>query len=242
VLVFQVVMGALVFGWSAWRLVQSRVAVHFARFRELRAFALPSLVIGICSPLSFLIIRNCIGEFLSPHDVGLIQGLWRVSDWVTAVAGGVLSLYWLPRMAAAPDHAELRQLLKRALLNVMVPSALVLAVLALLSSFALKVLLSDEFELPLHVSILILTGDAVRVLSWLYLFVLYACKATRLISLGELLSLPLFASILLFLGDSMTLTRIGAAWLLTYAIYAGFNAFAVSRVMRTPGMKNSKAT
>ena len=242
VLVFQAAAGTLVIGWFAWRLLRSSASVHFARFRELSVFALPSLAIGICSPLSFLIIRNCIGEFLSTRDVGLIHGLWRASDWVTVLAGGVLSLYWLPRMAKASNHAELHQLLRRAFYNVVVPSALALAILALLASSALKVLFTDKFELPFHVSVLILAGDAVRVLAWMFLFALYACKATRLIAVGELLSLPLFASSLLLLGDSMTLTKIGAMWLATYTIYAGFNAYAVARVMRSTGMRRSKAT
>jgi drug/metabolite transporter (DMT)-like permease len=158
------------------------------------------------------------------------------------LAGGVLSLYWLPRMANASNPAELRKLLRRAFYNVVVPSALALAVLALLASSALRVLFTDQFELPFHVSVLILAGDAVRVLAWLFLFSLYACKATRLIAVGELLSLPLFASSLLLLGDSMTPTKIGAMWLATYTIYAGFNAYAIARVMRSPGTRHPKAT
>jgi O-antigen/teichoic acid export membrane protein len=242
VLGFQAAAGALVIGWSAWQLLRSSVSIHFVHFRELSVFALPSLAIGICSPLSFLIIRNCIGESLSTHDVGLIHALWRASDWVTVLASGVLSLYWLPRMAKASSSAELRILLRRAFYKVVVPSALALSILAWLSSSALKVLFTDKFELPFHVSILILGGDAVRILAWLFLFSLYACKATRLIAMGELLSLPLFASSLLLLGDSMTLTKIGAMWLLTYTIYAGFNAYAVARVMRSSGIRTSKVT
>jgi len=203
---------------------------------------LPGLVIGICSPLSFLIVRNCIGESLSTHEVGLLHALWRASDWITALASGVLSLHWLPRMASAADTAQLSPLLRRAFLQVVVPSTLALALLAWLSSSALHVLFTDKFELPFHVSALILAGDAVRVLAWLFLFALYAPRATRLIAIGEFLSLPLFATSLLWLGDAMTPTRIGAMWLLTYVIYAGFNACALARVMRPPTIERSNVT
>ena len=241
VLIFQAAMGTLVIVWFAWRLLRSRVSIHFARLRELSIFVWPSLAIGICSPLSFIIIRNCIGEALSTRDVGLIHGLWRASDWVTVLAGGVLSLYWLPRMAKAANHAELRGMLRRAFLEVVVPSTVALAILALLTSTALKVLFTAQFELPFHVSMLILAGDAVRVLAWLFLFALYACKATRLITIGEVLSLPLFAASLVWLGDAMTPAMIGVMWLLTYTIYAGFNAYAVVRVMRAPGSPHPNA-
>lgn len=242
VLGFHAAAGAAVMGWFVWQWLRSSDSVRFVRFRELSVFALPGLAIGICSPLSFLIIRNCIGESLSTHEVGLLHALWRASDWITAMAGGVLSLYWLPRMASAAGAAQWSRLLRRAFLEVVVPSALALALLAWLSSSALHVLFTDKFELPFHVSALILAGDAVRVLAWLFLFALYARKATRLIAIGELLSLPLFAAILLWLGDTMTPTKIGAMWLLTYAIYAGFNAYALARVMRSSAIERSKAT
>ena len=240
VLGFHAVAGATVMGRFVWQRLRSSGSVRFVRFRELSVFALPGLVIGICSPLSFLIIRNCIGESLSMHEVGLLHALWRASDWITALAGGVLSLYCLPRMAGAADAAQWNPLLRRAFLEVVVPSAIALALLAWLSTSALHVLFSDKFELPFHVSALILAGDAVRVLAWLFLFALYARKATRLIAIGELLSLPLFAASLLWMGDTMTLTRIGAMWLLTYAIYAGFNAYAFARVMRSSAIERSR--
>ena len=50
------------------------------------------------------------------------------------------------------------------------------------------------------------------------------------------------AARLLWLGDTMTPTKIGAMWLLTYAIYAGFNAYALARVMRSSAIERSKAT
>ena len=62
-----------------------------------------------------------------------------------------------------------------------------------------------------------------------------------LISIVLFLSLPLFAASLLWLGDTMTPTKIGAMWLLTYAIYAGFNAYALARVMRSSAIGGSKA-
>lgn len=239
VLGFHAAAGTAVMCWLAWQRLRSSDSVRFVRFRELGVFALPGLVVGICSPLSFLIVRNCIGESLSMDEVGLLHALWRASDWITTLAGGVLSLYWLPRMASAADAAQLSPLLRRAFLEVVVPSTLALALLACLSSSALHVLFTDTFELPFHVSALILAGDAVRVLAWLFLFALYARRATRLIAIGELLSLPLFAASLLWLGDTMTPTKIGAMWLLTYAVYAGFNAYALARVMRTPAIERS---
>ena len=73
-------------------------------------------------------------------------------------------------------------------------------------------------------------GDALRMLSWIFLFGLFACCAGWAVSVGELLSLPLFAALLWLLPGPLSLPAIGLAWMLSYAVYAGFNGWALRRV------------
>ena len=49
-------------------------------------------------------------------------------------------------------------------------------------------------------------------------------------SVGELLSLPLLAALLWLLPGPLSLPAIGLAWMLSYAVYAGFNGWALRRV------------
>jgi hypothetical protein len=46
---------------------------------------------------------------------------------------------------------------------------------------------------------------------------------------GELLSLPLFAALLLGAGGDLTLERAGACWVAAYIAYAAFNFWAARR-------------
>jgi hypothetical protein len=63
--------------------------------------------------------------------------------------------------------------------------------------------------------------------SWIFLFGLFARGAGRAVTLGEFLSLPLFALLLWLLPDKMTLPMIGLCWILSYAAYGIFNALAL---------------
>lgn len=67
----------------------------------LRRYLLPGFTIGIATPLAALAARDIVSAAMSWHEVGLLQALWRVSDWVGNVAAGVMAVYFLPRFAAA---------------------------------------------------------------------------------------------------------------------------------------------
>jgi hypothetical protein len=69
----------------------------------------------------------------------------------------------------------------------------------------------------------------VRIASWVALFALYAMRRTAAIAIGELLSLPLFTALLALSGERLTLELAGALWLLSFAVYCGFNLWAVRR-------------
>ena len=84
-------------------LLMSKAGPGGKRFEQrphpLRRYILPGLSIGILSPLSMLLARSAVGEALSWHDAGVLQALFRLADWVCAIAGGFLSLVYLPRFA-----------------------------------------------------------------------------------------------------------------------------------------------
>jgi O-antigen/teichoic acid export membrane protein len=93
-------------------------------------------------------------------------------------------------------------------------------------------LYDGAFEVPDLVAALFYAGDLVRIAAWLPLFALYALGRTRLLIVGEFLSLPLFALLLWALGDRLTLVGAGVAWVSAYVVYAAFNAVALLRASR----------
>jgi PST family polysaccharide transporter len=200
-----------------------------ARSHPLRRYVLPGLAIGILSPASMLVARGVVGESLSWHEAGVLQSLWRVSDWICGVAAGILSVYFLPRFAAVRASPLLAHELRRATAWTLLPSLVAFAALFLVHRPLLGALYDPGFRASDEAVALIFAGSAVRIASWIPLFALYATRRTTAITVGELFSLPLFAALLVALGKHMTLETAGALWLVSYTVYGAFNFWALRR-------------
>ena len=195
----------------------------------LRRYILPGLAVGILGPASLIAARAAVGDVLSWHEAGVLQALWRLTDWVGALAAGILSLVFLPRLAAARSDADFNALLERAAKLVLIPSAIVFAAFYLWHRPLLALLYEPGVVASDAAVALLLAGSWVRVVSWLPLFALYALKRTRAIALGELLSLPLFAALVVAAGDRLSLELACGFWLAAYIAYAAFNLWAARR-------------
>ena len=205
--------------------------------RALERYILPGVAIGVLSPLSLLLARTLVAHALSWHESGVLQALWRMSDWICGLAMGVLSVLYLPRMAAAYPQPGLGPVLRESMKTVFAPAAVLFIVLFAFHRPLLATLYDESFEAsPLAVA-LIFAGSLLRIAAWISLFGLYAALRTRAIAIGEFLSLPLFVVLAYALGERLTLEAAGALWLVTFAVYAAFNFWA----LRTP-MTNRLAT
>lgn len=204
-------------------------AARRAEDRALERYILPGVAIGILSPVSMLVVRSVVAESLSWHEAGVLQALWRISDWICGLAAGLLSVVYLPRLAAAHPRGALARVLGESMRTVLVPSALLFLLLFALHRPLLEALYDSSFQAsPLAVALLF-AGSVVRIAAWIPLFGLYAALRTRAIAVGELLSLPLFAALAWLAGDHLTLELAGLLWLASYAAYAAFNVWALRR-------------
>ncbi len=226
---FAFAVPALVVLFVTWR--RSATPDSTAEWRHslrlLRRYVPAGLVIGILSPASMLAARTIVSSAMSWHDTALLQSLWRISDWVGSVAAGILSVYFLPKLAAAYETPQFDAVLKRAAWMTIGPSALVLALLLGLQQPILSMLYDRSFRIPDATVALFLAGSLVRIAAWVPLFALYAKRRTLAIVLGEFLSLPLFALLLGVFSEGLTLELLSVLWLASYLAYGAFNLCAV---------------
>jgi PST family polysaccharide transporter len=195
----------------------------------LQRYVLPGVVIGILSPASMIVARSLVADALSWHESGVLQALWRLSDWICGFASGVLSVLYLPRFAAAYPQARLAPVLRESARTVLLPSALLFLLLFAFYSPVLEALYDPSFRAPPLAAALLFAGSLARIAAWIPLFGLYAAARTRAIAVGELLSLPLFAVLAFAAGDRLTLEVVGALWLATYLAYGMFNFWALRK-------------
>ena len=223
----------LIIGSVIWRTIRKlsqagdRQANGTEYFHKLVRFVPVGLAIGIMSPVSMLLIRGLLSGMLSWNDVGYLQALWRSSDWVTATAAGVLSLVFLPRLSSTYGSAQFKREMMRAGGVVLIPAACLLLSIYLNQRTMLATLYDARFAVSNETAALFLLGSWVRIVSWVFLFGLFAAHRTRMIVAGEVLSLPLLALLLWMFADGMTLERTALIYLVSYIFYSGFNVAAL---------------
>jgi hypothetical protein len=193
------------------------------------AYVLPGLSVGILSPASMLVARAIVAEQISWHEAGVLQALWRITDWVGAIGWGVLTVVFLPRLALASGGPGLSAELGRTLAFVCLPAAAALLGLGVALRPLLALLYDPTFSVSHTAAALFLCGSALRMAAWAALVGLYARRATIAIAAGELLSLPLFALLLAAWPARLTLEAVALAWLIAFAAYAAFNFAALAR-------------
>ncbi len=195
----------------------------------LRRYVLPGLAIGVLTPLGAVAARDIVSAAMSWHEVGLLQALWRVSDWVGNVAAGVMAVHFLPRLAAAHGTPRFAQELRRAAFATLVPSAVALAAIGALHRSVFSLLYDESFQTTDATVALFFAGTLARIASWLPLYALYAMRRTGPLVVGEFLSMPLFAALLAAYPGPLSLETAGALWLAAYVGYGLFNLWAVGR-------------
>ena len=198
----------------------------------LERYIVPGLAIGVLSPASLLVARSVVGESLSWHESGVLQALWRVSDWVCGLASGIMAVVYLPRLAAAHGSEAFRGVVLQALGTVLLPSAALFALMFAAHGPLLELLYDASFRASPASVALVFAGNVLRIGSWIALYALYAAVRTRAIAAGELLSLPLFAGLLFAARDRLTLELAGLLWLASYVVYCAFNFWALTRKVR----------
>ncbi|MDE2364225.1 MAG: hypothetical protein KGM42_16235 [Hyphomicrobiales bacterium] len=195
----------------------------------LRRFLLAGISIGVMSPASTIWARAELAHQLSWDEVAQLQALWRASEWVNGIAGGLIGLVFLPRMAAARSRIAFLSELERAFRLLLAPAAAVYVLFWLAQGWIMPFLYTERFLMPAGASALFLVGDTLRLASWIPLHGLYASERTTAIATGEFLSLPLFALLLTVLPQA-SLASAGACYAAAYLVYLSFNLWCVHRL------------
>lgn len=238
---------SLIIGGAIWRYLRKLLQADDKQadgaeyFQKLVKFIPVGLAIGIMSPVSMLLIRGMLSGMLSWEEVGFIQALWRSTEWVTATAAGMLSLVFLPRFSSTYGSARFRGEMLRAAVIVLVPAACLLLLIFFNQRIMLAILYDARFVVSNETAALFMLGCWIRIVSWLFLYGLFAAHRTWLIVAGEVLSLPLFALLLWLFAKEMTLERAALLYLVSYLVYLGFNACALLYSSRNPAVVQRRA-
>lgn len=218
---------------------------HFAseQAKKLLKFSGMVLITAITLPVAYIVMRDRLLEFYSLHDVGLWQGVSKISDAYLQFITAAFSVYLLPTFAKLHDPRQIQREVSRALKFVLPTVLLVSVVIYLLREVVIRILFSEQFLPMQDLFIWQLAGDVFKVSAYVFGYLIVAKAALRLYVLAEI------SQFFLLLATSYWLIPLNGAvgatqsYFITYFSYfvccvIGFSVY-LKRAHRRPIKDNS---
>lgn len=192
-------MPALVFLPSQWFLVRQQAVIFplkFANFSKQQAkklfhFSAMVLVTAVTLPLAYVLLRDLLMRDYSIEQVGLWQGISKISDAYLQFITAAFSVYLLPTFSKLTDKLAIKRELINAVKWVAVAVSGVSIVIYLLRHWIILLLYSDQFLLMENLFQWQLLGDIFKVLSYIFGYLIIAKAALKWYVVAELLQFSL---------------------------------------------------
>ncbi len=161
---------------------RSALSSVFSRneLRRVAAFIPMAAASAVVVPLAQIMVRDILAAHAGMGAVGLLQGVWRLSDLYLGIFVSMFSMYYLPRFAEIKGASELRHEIGRGLLYIVPSVALISAAIYLLRDLLIAVIFTHEFLPMRDLFAWQMIGNVFRMASWLFGYVLVA-KASPLL-------------------------------------------------------------
>jgi PST family polysaccharide transporter len=188
-------------------------------FRELSGFGLMGLTSALSAPLAYFFIRNFLVESIGLSAAGYWQASWKISEIYLMLVTTSLSTYYLPRLAEIKTAEALKKEICKVYVFIL-PIAMSAALLMyLLRDYMIGSLFSENFGPMRDLFSWQLTGDVIKIGSWILSFVMLGRSMVKLFILTELVFSVSFYFMTLELVSRYGLVGVSMAYAFNYGIY-----------------------
>lgn len=213
-------VSALVARNKAWAQRQAFTA-GFSRteFWRLAAFLPMAGAAAFGESFGQIAVRDTLARAADMHAVGLLQGVWRLSDLYLGIFIGMFSMYYLPRFAEIRAAPELRREIGRALLHVVPAVALVSLLVYAMRDLLIALVFTHQFAGMRDLFGWQMVGNVLKMAGWLFGYVLVARISPLQIGVIELAkggAWIVFAHVFVPAGGAIGAVQ---AYVATYASY-----------------------
>lgn len=190
---------ALVVFPAQWFLARQQAglfSINFAGFskqqvKKLVRFSAMVLVTAITLPLAYVLLRDLLMRNYSIEQVGLWQGISKISDAYLQFITAAFSVYLLPTFSKLTDKLAIKSELFKAVKWVAVAVCSVSIVIYILRHWIILLLYSDQFLMMDKLFQWQLLGDIFKVLSYIFGYLIVAKAALKWYVVAELLQFSL---------------------------------------------------
>lgn len=197
--------------------------------KHLGQFAIMALTSLLTSALLPMGIRDELAGQIGWQEAGYWQAVWQVSGAYLGVITAGFSVYYLPKLSRLSEYQEIR-LEILAFYKTAMPIVLVMgAMVYLLRERLLLLLYSEKFLLAAPLFAWQITGDMLKISSWVLSYMLLAKKMTAWYIGSELMFVGAMYVANLVLIPKIGILSPGMIYAAMYAVYAVFIYILVGR-------------
>ncbi len=186
---------------------------------QLGKFTLMALMTSFTLPVAYILMRNLLARHYSWAEVGIWQGVSSISDAYLQFITASFTVYLLPTLARLTNKRDIRKEIGRALAFVLPAVASVSLVLWLLRDFAIRLLLSAQFDAMRDLFAWQLVGDVMKVGAYVFGYLVIAKASLRFYFLTELSQFVLLTGFSQWLIPRHGALGATQAYMATYIVY-----------------------
>lgn len=186
--------------------------------KQIGGYMLMAITSALTVPVSLILVRNILIDQVGWDATGQWQAVYKISEVYLGVITMALGTYYLPRLASLTGiDAILSEIHKTARVIIPIVAFMALGVY-LLRDVAISLLFTEEFRSARELFAIQLTGDVIKIASWLYAYPMLSRGATKWFMVTEILfSLSFVALSYLFILN-MGLQGATVAYLVNYSV------------------------
>lgn len=217
-------------GWFNWQKIKSSI-IERGDLVGLSKFSLMAIVSTAAVPMVQIIIRNYLASNTNSETVGFYEGVNRLSLIYLSLITTTFSVYYLPKLSAANNNSELKELLIKGFKFILPLTFVMLFVTYLLRNLVIKIVFAESFA-PMEAYFLPqLVGDFFKIASWLLAMQMVAKAQLKVFIFSEIFFGVTLCVYSVLMID--TLSGIGAVYgyMLNYILYFVFNLILFRKVL-----------
>lgn len=187
--------------------------------KQIGGYMLMAITSALTVPVSLILVRNILISQVGWDATGQWQAVYKISEVYLGVITMALGTYYLPRLASLTGvDTIVSEIHKTARIIIPLVATMALGVY-LLRDVAISLLFTEAFRSARELFAIQLTGDVIKIASWLYAYPMLSRGATKWFMGTEILfSLSFVALTYLFVAN-MGLKGATIAYLVNYSVY-----------------------
>ncbi|MDH0447935.1 O-antigen translocase [Shewanella sp. GD04112] len=205
-------------------------AVESKARKDIGGYMLMAITSALTMPMSLILVRNILIDQVGWDATGQWQAVYKISEVYLGMITMALGTYYLPRLASLSGvEAIVSEINKTA--RVIIPIVAVMALgVYFLRDVAITLLFTDEFRSARELFAIQLTGDVIKITSWLYAYPILAKGCFRWFIITEILFSVLFVLFSYYFIAKYGLQGACIAYAANYLLYFFVALFLLKRL------------